>query len=270
MVYTASIACVQIGGFMDQMRNKHWKVKAFAELTGLTVRTLHHYEEIGLLKPSAKTASNYRLYGMQDVLRIQQISVLKFLGYSLQEIKQQLDRHDYDATESLRVQGHMLDKKAEQLHRAARLSRMLARQISVGAEIDWDTAKKLMELMQIDQLDMQAWLECYLTEDEQKTLESIRNRFTAAQLKQYEQDWKLMHQKVRQHVNEDPASEIGLQLAQEWWALVNSVYGDYPELRRKMGQAYHTGMVPRSNSNYDEKVVDFIFAAFRHWKHKIM
>ena len=64
-----------------------WKVGELASLTGLTVRTLHHYDEINLLKPCEYTDSGHRLYGEEDIIRLQQILSLRQLGFSLEEIK---------------------------------------------------------------------------------------------------------------------------------------------------------------------------------------
>ena len=57
---------------------KGWYIKAFADLTGVSVRTLHHYDKIGLLKPSIRQANGYRLYSEADLLKQQQIIALKF------------------------------------------------------------------------------------------------------------------------------------------------------------------------------------------------
>ncbi len=68
-----------------------WKVGELAKQTGLTVRTLHHYDEIGLLKPSRRTRSGHRLYGEADVQRLYRILALRRLGFALSEIETVLD-----------------------------------------------------------------------------------------------------------------------------------------------------------------------------------
>jgi DNA-binding transcriptional MerR regulator len=57
-----------------------YQANEFAELAGVTVRALHHYDRLGLLKPSGRTNSGYRLYTDRDLVRLEQIVVLKFLG----------------------------------------------------------------------------------------------------------------------------------------------------------------------------------------------
>jgi DNA-binding transcriptional MerR regulator len=77
------------------MRYQALRVGELARRTGLTVRTLHHYDAIGLLKPSLHTEAGYRLYTAGDVARLQQVRSLRQLGFSLDEIRDCLDRPDF-------------------------------------------------------------------------------------------------------------------------------------------------------------------------------
>lgn len=64
-----------------------WFVKDLSQLTGVSVQTLHHYDRIGLLKPSLRLANGYRVYSEKDLLKLQQIIALKFFGFELSQIK---------------------------------------------------------------------------------------------------------------------------------------------------------------------------------------
>ncbi len=70
---------------------KIWRIGELAEETGLTVRTLHHYEQIGLLRPG-RTDAKHRIFDLSDVDRLFKIIALKELGLSLEEIRRSLDR----------------------------------------------------------------------------------------------------------------------------------------------------------------------------------
>ena len=70
------------------MRFEALKVGELAQRTGLTVRTLHHYDAIGLLRPSLHTEAGYRLYTARDIVRLQQVLSLRQLGFSLDEIRE--------------------------------------------------------------------------------------------------------------------------------------------------------------------------------------
>src|SRR5262245_60095624 len=71
-------------------------VKAVSKIAGVSVRTLHHYDEIGLLKPSSHSAAGYRLYVEKDLERLQQVLFFKELGFDLKEIKRILADPDFD------------------------------------------------------------------------------------------------------------------------------------------------------------------------------
>jgi DNA-binding transcriptional MerR regulator len=95
-------------------------VGELAKLTGVTVRTLHHYDEIGLVSPSQRTAAGYRLYGERDVLRLQQVLVHRELGLPLEQIAAVLDAPGFARAEALRVQ------RAALVERRGKLDAMLA------------------------------------------------------------------------------------------------------------------------------------------------
>ncbi|ANM31433.1 hypothetical protein ABI59_20430 [Acidobacteria bacterium Mor1] len=91
---------------------KHYQVKELARLAGITVRTLHYYDEIGLLRPSARSAAGYRLYDGDDLIRLQQILIGRSLGLPLTEIQQFLDRPGFDRLAALRAQREALVEQA--------------------------------------------------------------------------------------------------------------------------------------------------------------
>ncbi len=70
---------------------RHYQVKEVAEQSGVSIRALHHYDAIGLLVPSLRTAAGYRLYSADDLLRLQQILIGREIGLSLEEIRRSLD-----------------------------------------------------------------------------------------------------------------------------------------------------------------------------------
>jgi DNA-binding transcriptional MerR regulator len=72
-----------------------------ARLAGLTVRTLHHYDEIGLLVPAERTNAGYRLYRRSEVERLQEVLLFRELGFGLEAIKEIVNRPGYDRTAAL-------------------------------------------------------------------------------------------------------------------------------------------------------------------------
>ncbi|WP_244834999.1 MerR family transcriptional regulator [Clostridium sp. BJN0001] len=98
------------------------KINEVAKLTGITVRTLHYYDEIGLLKPIKITESGYRLYNEDALSKLQQILFFKELEFSLNEIKDIVTNPSFDKTEALRNQKELLIKKRERIDNLIKLA----------------------------------------------------------------------------------------------------------------------------------------------------
>ncbi len=94
------------------------QIKEFAEFTGVSVRTLHYYDEIGLLTPAfVDRSTGYRFYDEQSLLRMQEILFYRELDFSLKSIGEILSAPNYDKTEALKEQKHLLTLKKERLER---------------------------------------------------------------------------------------------------------------------------------------------------------
>src|SRR5687767_3707871 len=92
-----------------------YSVGEFARLAGVTVRALHFYDEVGLLKPIRQRQNRRRQYRQLDLLRLQQIVTLRALGFSLSEIETLLTHAEYDITEALKAQKSAVDAQIMQL-----------------------------------------------------------------------------------------------------------------------------------------------------------
>jgi DNA-binding transcriptional MerR regulator len=93
----------------------HLSVGRLAELAGVTVRTLHHYDEIGLVRPSARTAGGYRAYAPGDVERLRRVLTYRRLGFALREVAELVTDPDVDAVAHLRRQRALLVSRREQV-----------------------------------------------------------------------------------------------------------------------------------------------------------
>ena len=98
-------------------RLKTYKVKDVARLSGVSVRTLHYYDEIGLLTPKDRTAAGYRLYDENDLMRLQQILIGRSLGLALEEIRKSLDEDGFDYARALQQQRALLIQRLGQTHK---------------------------------------------------------------------------------------------------------------------------------------------------------
>ena len=95
-------------------------VKQVARLSGVSVRTLHHYDEIGLLKPASVGENGYRYYGREELLRLQQILFHRELGFSLEEIGRALDAESFDRGAALKAHRAKLEAETRRYRQLVR------------------------------------------------------------------------------------------------------------------------------------------------------
>jgi MerR family transcriptional regulator, thiopeptide resistance regulator len=113
-----------------------WSVGELAALTGVTVRTLHHYDRIGLLPPGERTAAGYRSYTEADLLRLQRILAYRELGFSLEDIAALLDDPDSDPLELLRRQHGLVLERMERLAEVAAVLEKTMKEYSMGIRLN--------------------------------------------------------------------------------------------------------------------------------------
>jgi len=124
----------------QQQSGRTWKVGALAKATGLTVRTLHHYDEIGLLQPSARLPSGHRLYDANDVARLYRIIRLRQIGFPLSQVADVLAEPEWQLAPA--IERHL----AEARRRAALASSLCSRLAAMAAELARQGAPVTQEL----------------------------------------------------------------------------------------------------------------------------
>ena len=135
----------------EPMKNKSdepiYQADEFARVAGVTVRTLHHYDRIGLLKPSGYTSAGYRLYRKRDLVRLQQIVTLKFIGFPLIQIKDLLNRNSFDLVTALNQQREIIVEKRRQLDQAIKAIEKAESLLAANSEPDWDAFRNIIEVI---------------------------------------------------------------------------------------------------------------------------
>src|ERR1700684_1189718 len=121
----------------------------FAKRAGVTIRALHHYDRLGLLKPSGRTAAGYRVYSDRDFARLEQIVALKFIGFPLSQIRDILCRKDTDLSAALGQQRQIMAEKRDHLDRAVQAIKRAEEIVSSGGEPDWEPFRKVIEVIQM-------------------------------------------------------------------------------------------------------------------------
>src|SRR5215475_1709493 len=144
------------------------KVGELAKRTGLTIRALHHYDEIGLLKPSLHTAAGHRLYTAAELARLQQVLSLRQLGFSLEEVRDCLDRPDFSPLDVIRLHVARLREQIELQRKLCERLEALAEHFRTAGEVSADAFLYTIEVMTM--------LENYYTPEQ---MESFRKRHEA-------------------------------------------------------------------------------------------
>src|SRR6516225_2113019 len=127
------------------MRFEALKVGELARQTGLTVRTLHHYDAIGLLRPSLHTEAGYRLYTAGDIARLQQVLSLRQLGFSLDEIRDCLDRDGFSPLEVISRHVARLRGQIEGQRKLCERLEALAGHLRAAREVSADEFLRTIE-----------------------------------------------------------------------------------------------------------------------------
>ncbi|MFA1385208.1 MerR family transcriptional regulator [Legionella pneumophila] len=216
---------------------KQWYAKELAKLAQVSVRTLHHYDKIGLLKPSLRQANNYRLYSEKDLLRLQQIIALKFFGFELSQIQKLLTRND-NAPDSLAMQSRFLREKAASLMEASAILDRISQDCSNNKSIPWKKVIELIEVYKMTQQLEDAWVKEIFTPDELKDYAKfeteLKTNSTPEQKEMFEKNWFHLVEEFKNSLHNDPNSETGIRLGKKLMDWVNSLYGKkYAHLRTK-------------------------------------
>ena len=215
-----------------------YRVSDFAEKAGITVRTLHHYDRLGLLKPSSRTEAGYRLYGERDFVRLQQIVTLKFIGLPLKQIKDLLDRRDLDLKSTLHLQRRMLMEKRLQVEAAIQAIEEAERSLKSGIEPDLAALKKIIEVM--ERQNNMEWAKKYYTEDAQAKIAERAKTWTPEMQAKVEQDWKSLIGDVETAIASkiDPADAKAQSLAKRWSELVRGFSGGDAGIQQGLNKLY--------------------------------
>jgi DNA-binding transcriptional MerR regulator len=163
-----------------------YTIKQLAVAAGVSRRTLHFYDQIGLLKPEAYGENGYRYYGEAALLRLQQILFFKELDFSLTEIKVTIDRPGFDTLEALRTHRETLQE------RAGRLARLIE-------TVD----RTIMHLKGELTMTEREFYQGFSEEKQREYEEEIRRRYGDKELKQSQQRWGGYSAQQKQAIQDD-------------------------------------------------------------------
>ncbi|MFL6211146.1 MAG: MerR family transcriptional regulator [Pyrinomonadaceae bacterium] len=214
-----------------------FQAREFAAQAGVTVRTLHHYDRLGLLKPARRTAAGYRLYGANDFARLQQIVTLKFIGLPLKQIKQLLGGQKFDLATTLRLQRWVLAEQRTRLDRALDAITRAERLLNERGTPDWEAFKQIVEVITMSDMD---WTKKYYSPEAQQKIAERQKIVPREVVEQGQRDWAALIKECEAAVatGVDPASEQAQALAARWSELIKGFTGGDPEIQKGLNKMY--------------------------------
>lgn len=220
----------------------YYKVKEVAGLVGVSVRTLHHYDQIGILKPDSVTNAGYRLYTDNDLEKLQQILFFKELDFNLQEIKTILENPNFNKVNALKIHKDLLIEKKKRLERIIKSVENTLDSIEGGIEMN---RKGMFEAFDVSEIEK--YKEKYAEETKKKYGNTKAYEESEKKTSKYtKNDWsKLMtrfdeiYKKIAVLMDRD-VSDVEVQAAVVEWRqyITDNFYTCTPEIFRGLGELY--------------------------------
>jgi DNA-binding transcriptional MerR regulator len=214
------------------MTQPPWKVGELARRTGLSVRALHHYDEIGLLQPALRRTSGHRLYDRGDIERLQQIQSLRLLGFPLDEIRRLLEDRGLSPHQIVQHQLARLHEQIAAQHRLAGRLTALATHLESAESVSAQELCQVIEEMNI--------MEKYFTPEQLAEIRARGETIGQARMEQVGREWAEIIPAVRtaMQAGTDPASPEVQALARRWKGLVHDFTGGNREISKGLERMY--------------------------------
>ncbi|WP_437991598.1 MerR family transcriptional regulator [Sorangium sp. So ce145] len=234
------------------MRSAPLKVGDLARQTGLSVRTLHYYEEIGLLAPSHRTASGHRMYSAGDVARLQQIKSLRELGFSLEQIAACLDQPGFSPLQTVELHLSRLREQIALEQRLCARLEGLAHVLRSGEDVSVEQLLQTIEVMTM--------IEKYYTPEQLEELKQRADAMGPEKMREAESAWKQIYDDMRAEMQKgsDPKGEPVQQIVKRMRELIDAFTGKNPGIERSLNTMYRQEPSVRTQHGMDPELHEFI------------
>lgn len=236
------------------------KIGELAKAAGITVRSLHHYDRIGLLQPTTARESGHRLYNQKDVERLQQIISLKSMGLSLDAIAQCLDEGAYDLRKTLSMQEVAISNGIENLQRVQRTLRLMIDKLALDQDL---TTKELLSFIKEVQK-----MENYYTPEQLKALKDRMEKYPE-KAKEVEKAWPILFKKFEDAMKAGLSeSDLKVQvLAKEAEHYIDLFTGGDKAIEANMNKFYEENPEKRSTMwGVTPEVANYVDRAMKNLK----
>ncbi|MBO6504505.1 MAG: MerR family transcriptional regulator [Kordiimonadaceae bacterium] len=210
-----------------------------AKRSGITVRALHHYETMGLLKPQ-RTESRQRVYAFHDIARLQHIQMLKRTGLTLSQIKQLITSGNWQAEDVLQMQRAIAEEELEKAkHRLALLDEAVAC-AAAGQPADLSTLCNIIKMGEhaMSEEKWQKVWDKFYTDEEQERWKAAKEKLSDEAVREHEQKWPALLARTEALVGTDPGSREAQQVVREWNAMTQAIYDIDPALTESAAKLY--------------------------------
>jgi MerR family transcriptional regulator, thiopeptide resistance regulator len=228
------------------------RVGEVAKRTSVSVRALHHYDEIGLLTPARRSDSRYRLYDESDLLRLMQIKALRQLGFSLQEIRSLLTTSDHPPLRTIEERIAAIDRQIESQRRI----RIHLEQ--VAAALRGGRSPSAAEL--IEAIEAMTMFDKYFTEEQQKELQTRRETVGEGRIHEVGNEWPKLIADVREAMarGKAPADPEVQALAARWMSLVQEFSGGSRGIEKSVATMYRNEPGVQQRMGLDAEIFEYI------------
>lgn len=216
-------------------KNNMKTVKEASKIAGVSVRTLHYYDEIGLLSPENVTESGYRLYDEADLIRLQQILFFKEMDFDLKTVKEIMDNPNYDKVDVLVKQREILDLKRKRINNLIKL-------IDKNLEGDEDVSFKEFNMNEIEELQ-----EKFKEEVEERWGKTKAYKESISKTSKYNKnDWQSINEagdqifkEIAANMDKDPGSDLVQGLIKKWQDhITKNFYNCTKDILLGLGEMY--------------------------------
>ena len=226
-----------------------YTINQLAQLSGVTVRTLHYYDEIGLLKPSSIQKNGYRSYEEKELLRLQQILFFRELDFPLADVKKILDRPDFEIIGALRRHKELIKLKRKKFDKLINTINKTIKHMTKQQKMKDEELYDAFKDPDVKQYQDEAKERWGNTEAYKQSMKKV-GKMTKAEMEKLKKDGELFTQKLAAAMDKDIKSKEVRELIKQHYKGIQFFYDCPLEMYRNLGKMYVDD--PRFTTYYDK------------------
>lgn len=260
-----SVASICVREIMSNFSENLWQINEFAGRAKVTVRTLQYYDRLGLLRPQRRNAKGFRLYSESEFARLQQILTLKFIGFSLAQIREILGQQEFNLAKTLQLQRKILEAQRLRLNFALEAISRAEKTFKENGETDWESFHKIIEVIDMEQNT--DWTKKYYSDEAQKKVEARKNLWSPELQERVTRDWSELVQDIEAAMKDgtNPNESRAQMLAARWQKLLLEFTSGDKSIQTGLNKMYadKANWQTTCKKPFSDEVQNFIFEAIK-------